>query len=243
MVSGKPGVNDHAINGISNATLRWIVQTLVFVILFGSSLVISSGKWNWTMAWAYLGIFVLSQIIVGFFLVPLNPELVAERTQLKASPEAQWDRPLVGIVSVFGPIAILIVAGLDQRWGWTSLISNTIQFSALAIAALGSTLTIWAMASNRFFYGHVRVEEERGHTVARTGPYQSVRHPGYVGAIIFNLAAPLLLGSLWAFIPAGVIVFVLILRTAWEDRFLMKQLAGYSDYSQQVPFRLIPGIW
>jgi len=243
MGPGKPDAKDHASNGINNATLRWIVQTLVFVILFGSSLFITSGKWNWIMAWAYLGIFLLSQIIVGFFLVPLNPELVAERTQLKASPKAQWDRPLVGTVSVFGPIALLVVAGLDQRWGWTSLVPDTIQFSALAIAALGSTLTIWAMASNRFFYGHVRVERERGHAVASTGPYQSVRHPGYVGAIIFNLATPLLLGSLWAFIPAGVIVFVLILRAALEDRFLMKELPGYSDYAQEVPFRLIPGIW
>ena len=243
MTSGKPGVKDPASNGMGNATLRWIVQTLVFVILFGSSLFISAGKWNWTMAWAYLGIFLLSQIIVGFFLLPLNPELVVERTQLEASREAQWDRPLVGIVSVFGPLALLIVAGLDQRWGWTPLLPERIQFSALAIAALGSTLTIWAMASNRFFYGHVRVEEERGHTVARTGPYQSVRHPGYVGAIIFNLAAPLLLGSLWAFVPAGVVVLVLILRTAFEDRFLMKLLPGYEEYAHQVPFRLIPGIW
>jgi protein-S-isoprenylcysteine O-methyltransferase Ste14 len=89
----------------------------------------------------------------------------------------------------------------------------------------------------------VRVEKERGHNVASSGPYQAVRHPGYVGAIIFNLAVPLLLDSLWAFIPAVVIVLVLILRTALEDRFLMDELPGYSSYAQQVRYRLIPGIW
>jgi protein-S-isoprenylcysteine O-methyltransferase Ste14 len=234
---------DDARTGIKNALIRWLLQTLIFVLLFGSSLFISSGQWDWPMAWAYLGLFTLSQIIIGIFLVPTNPELVAERTQLKASPKAQWDRPLVGIATVFGPVSMLIITGLDRRLGWTSLVPDSIQLSALGIVALGSLLSIWAMVSNRFFYGRVRVEKERNHSVANSGPYQAVRHPGYAGAIIFNLAVPLLLDSLWAFIPAVVIVLVLILRTALEDRFLIDELPGYSSYAQHVRYRLIPGIW
>lgn len=234
---------DNASIGTKNAKIRWLLQTLVFILLFGSSLFISSGQWGWRMAWAYLGLFILSQIILGIFLVPNNPELITERTQVKASPEAQWDRPLVGIATLFGPVSMLIVAGLDQRIGWTSQVPETIQLSALGIAALGSLLTIWAMVSNRFFYGRVRIEKDRGHSVARTGPYQAVRHPGYAGAIVFNLAVPLLLDSLWAFIPAGVIVCTLIIRTALEDRMLIGELDGYRDYAQQVKSRLLPGIW
>lgn len=229
--------------GPKNTTLRWLVQTLVFVIIFGLSLFFSSGQWDWIMAWAYLGLFVLSQIIIGILLVPNNPELFAERTQIKASPEAQWDRPLVGISTVFGPVTMLIVAGLDQRLEWTSMIPESIHYSALGIAALGSLLTIWAMVSNQFFYGRARVEIDRGHTVADTGPYQAVRHPGYAGAIIFNLAVPLFLDSLWALIPAAVIVCVLIIRTALEDRMLIDKLDGYQDYTYQVRHRLLPGIW
>jgi protein-S-isoprenylcysteine O-methyltransferase Ste14 len=234
---------DNARAGIKNAMIRWLLQTLIFVFLFGLSLFISYGQWDWPMAWAYLGIFTLSHIIIGIFLVPTNPELVAERTQLKASPKAQWDRPLVGIATVFGPVSMLIVAGLDRRLGWTSLVPDSIQLSALGIVILGSLLSIWAMVSNRFFYGRVRVEKARGHSVTNSGPYQAVRHPGYAGAIIFNLAVPLLLDSLWAFIPTVVIVLVLILRTALEDRFLMVELPGYRNYAQQVRTRLIPGIW
>ena len=229
--------------GLKNTAVRWLLQTLIFIVIFGSSLFLSSGQWGWMMAWAYLGLLILSQLIVGIFLVPNNPELVAERTQVKASPEAQWDRPLVGTATIFGPVAMLIVAGLDQRMGWTSQVPETIQLSALGIAALGSLLTIWAMVSNRFFYGRVRIEKDRGHSVARTGPYQSVRHPGYAGGIIFNLAVPLLLDSMWAFIPAFLIVFVLVLRTALEDQMLIKDLEGYQDYVQQVRHRLLPGIW
>lgn len=59
------------------------------------------------------------------------------------------------------------------------------------------------MASNKFFSGTVRIQKERGHTVVTTGPYRFVRHPGYLGYIIFSMATPLLLGSLWTLIPAG----------------------------------------
>jgi protein-S-isoprenylcysteine O-methyltransferase Ste14 len=243
MGSDPSTVKDNARIGTKNATVRWILQTLIFVLLFGLSLFVSAGQWDWPMAWAYLGIFTLSQIIIGIFLVPTNPKLVAERTQLKSSPKAQWDRPLVGIATVFGPVSMLIVAGLDRRLEWTLLVPDSIQLSALGIVTLGSLLSIWAMVSNWFFYGRVRVEKEQGHNVANSGPYQAVRHPGYAGAIVFNLAVPLLFDSMWAFIPAVVIVLVLILRTALEDHFLMDELTGYKNYAQQVQYRLIPGIW
>lgn len=237
----KPGQEGEM--GLRNTAIRWLLQTVIFTLIFGMSLFFSSGQWDWVMAWAYLTLFVLSQLIVGLFLVPKNPELVAERTQLKASSEAQWDRPLVGIATVFGPIAMLVVAGLDQRWGWTSLVSESIQLSALGTATLGSLLTIWAMVSNPFFYGRVRIEPDRGHRVASMGPYQSVRHPGYAGAMIFNMAVPLLLDSLWAFIPATIIIVTLIIRTVLEDRMLIQRLEGYREYSCQVRHRLLPGIW
>ena len=104
-------------------------------------------------------------------------------------------------------------------------------------------LTIWAMASNRFFYSVVRIERERGHTVATSGPYGYVRHPGYVGGILFDLVTPLFLGSLWSFLPAGFTVCVLVVRTALEDRTLRAGLDGYEEYARRVRYRLLPGIW
>jgi protein-S-isoprenylcysteine O-methyltransferase Ste14 len=38
-------------------------------------------------------------------------------------------------------------------------------------------------------------------------------------------------------------VLLLTLRTALEDRTLQAELPGYSDFSQQTRFRLIPGVW
>jgi len=75
------------------------------------------------------------------------------------------------------------------------------------------------------------------------GPYRYVRHPGYVGAILFELAVSTLLGSWPALIAGAVCALLLLLRTALEDRTLQKELAGYTDYARQVRFRLLPGLW
>jgi protein-S-isoprenylcysteine O-methyltransferase Ste14 len=51
------------------------------------------------------------------------------------------------------------------------------------------------------------------------------------------------LGSLYTFIPAGIIILLFFFRTALEDKTLMEELPGYREYAQKVQYRLIPGIW
>lgn len=108
---------------------------------------------------------------------------------------------------------------------------------------LGYAFPGWAMASNRFFSGLVRIQTERGHTVATGGPYQYVPHPGYSGWFLAYLATPLVLDSWWVIIPAVLTVGVIIVRTALEDKTLQDELDGYREYAQQVCYRLLPIIW
>jgi protein-S-isoprenylcysteine O-methyltransferase Ste14 len=89
----------------------------------------------------------------------------------------------------------------------------------------------------------VRIQEERGHAVATGGPYRVVRHPGYVGAILAQLATPFLLGSFWAFIPSVALAALYTLRTYLEDRTLIDELPGYREYARRTPYRLVPGVW
>ncbi|HMN28142.1 MAG TPA: isoprenylcysteine carboxylmethyltransferase family protein, partial [Caldilineaceae bacterium] len=70
-----------------------------------------------------------------------------------------------------------------------------------------------------------------------------VRHPGYAGSILFELSTPILLGSLWALIPAFISAVAMLVRTALEDRSLQSELAGYADYARRVRYRLLPGVW
>jgi protein-S-isoprenylcysteine O-methyltransferase Ste14 len=101
----------------------------------------------------------------------------------------------------------------------------------------------WATASNTFFSRIVHIQSERGHAVVTGGPYHYVRHPGYAGAILYELAVPILFASWWSLIPSGLDAILMILRTAFEDHTLQAELPGYIDYSRQVRYRLLPGIW
>ena len=108
---------------------------------------------------------------------------------------------------------------------------------------LGYSIVYWAMWTNDFFSSRVRIQTDRGQYVVTNGPYRFVRHPGYVGAIIFLPASALLLGSIYALIPVAIDIFLLIIRTYLEDLTLQKELPGYTDYVKKVRFRLIPCIW
>jgi len=75
------------------------------------------------------------------------------------------------------------------------------------------------------------------------GPYRIARHPGNFGNIILNIATPPMLASRWAWIPAGLGIVVIVIRTALEDRMLRRDLPGYVAYAERTRNRLIPGLW
>ena len=225
----------------NRAIPRYFLQISIFVLLFAASLFFSAGRTDWAMGWVFIAIVAVSQISIALILVMRNPELMGERTDSKGPRDL--DRILAGVMALFGPISMCIVAGLNIRFGWFPQIPFKLQITGIVLAVLGSILTAWAMASNKFFYGVLRIAQEKGHTVCASGPYQYVRHPGYLGAILFDLATPLILNSVWAFTPGLLTVFAICLRTALEDKALQNGLDGYKDYAQQVRYRLLPAVW
>ncbi len=99
------------------------------------------------------------------------------------------------------------------------------------------------MIANHFFSTTVRLQFERGHVVCSSGPYRYIRHPGYLGMILYNLATPIFLGSLWAVILACMIAGLFVARTGLEDRTLLQKLPGYEQYATRTSYRLIPWLW
>ena len=221
--------------------LRLLLRLLAFVLILAAILFLSAGRLDWVMGWLYMGVYA-GVTVAGVLLVPLDPELVEERTRIKEGVKA-WDRRLTVIGSLLYPLAILVVAGLDERFGWSPPLPLGLQIAALAVAAAGSLLSIWATAVNRFYGRFVRIQKERGHVVISDGPYGAVRHPGYLGQILFSLVSAIALSSLWALVPGGLFAALLVVRTALEDRVLREELAGYEAYAGRVRWRLVPYVW
>jgi protein-S-isoprenylcysteine O-methyltransferase Ste14 len=89
----------------------------------------------------------------------------------------------------------------------------------------------------------VRIQEERGHAVVSTGPYQYVRHPMYTGFHLFFIGTPLLLGSVYGLVLALVLIGLFVRRAVLEERLLQADLPGYDAYMVRVRSRFIPRVW
>ena len=175
-------------------------------------------------------------------VIPRNPDLLLERARRNPGVKS-WDKILMPVSSGLLPLFTWIVAGFHQRYGWGMSVSGDMQIVGTILTVGGYALIVWAMGANPFFSVVVRIQEERGHSVAAGGPYRFIRHPGYLGAFIFSIAIPLMLESWWAVIPGAAASLLFILRTYLEDETLREELPGYSIYAQDVKFRLFPGIW
>jgi protein-S-isoprenylcysteine O-methyltransferase Ste14 len=244
MSMSKIGVSDPGKQQVSSTrkNLKRFFKTIILFVFLGSLLFLTSGQLDWVMAWIFLIVFIAGLFVTSTLLGSNREELLQERHNVPEDAK-NWDQVLSNLFSYLTLFVTLPIAGLDKRFGWTQDINLTLQLVSFIFALAGYSLIIWAMVSNRFFSRIVRVQKERGHSVVSSGPYRFVRHPGYVGMLLFALATPLTLGSLWALISGGVAALVILLRTALEDRTLLEELEGYKEYSKQVRSRLIPGVW
>ncbi len=206
---------------------------LVLVTLFGAA-----GTLRWRWGWIYMATFAA---FILFNALVLPREIVEERARAKPNVK-EWDRSLMRAAALLSLI-LFVVIGLDYRMGWTPAFSVAWQLLALLLTLTAGLTFTWAIRSNRFFSTAVRIQAERGHTVATGGPYRYVRHPGYAALIVSNLSTPILLSSLWGLLPAAAIVCLYVVRTAREDATLHAELPGYAEFSQRTRYRLAPGLW
>ena len=220
---------------------RYFFRETVGIVLMGVALLWPAGRVGWWPAWALLIVMAAWVAATATVILRTNPDLLAER--LGPRPGAKsWDTAIMSVVGLLG-LARLILAGFDQRYGWTGGFPLAAQIAALVLAALGYALGVWATGRNAYFSQIVRVQSERSHAVATGGPYRYVRHPAYTGTIVFELAVPVLLASWWALVPGMLNAILWVIRTALEDRTLQAELEGYTDYARQVHYRLLPGVW
>jgi protein-S-isoprenylcysteine O-methyltransferase Ste14 len=219
----------------------YVLDQILGIVAMAVALFWSAGRIDWWPAWAAIALWLACYTAMDIHLLRLNPDLMAERLTPPKGAKT-WDRAILSILRLL-QLVRYILAGLDQRYGWTSGFPLTAQIAALIVGVLSYALLIWAMASNAFFSQIVRIQSDRGHTVVTNGPYRYVRHPAYVGMLVFELAMPTLLASWWAIIISGLCAILLLLRTTLEDHTLQAELPGYVNYAQQVRYRLVPGIW
>ena len=216
-------------------------QLLLQEAITGVILFAVAGTWRWWRGWLYLGTSIALLVATTLYVLPRNPEIIAERGK-RHQGTARFDKVIIGIYTAT-VAALIVVAGLDAvRFGWAPL-GPVWALPGALLMALGMVPAAGAMAVNRHLEPTVRIQQERGHQVVTTGPYRYVRHPMYLGSLLQMAGMPMVLGSAWAAVCALATAISVIVRTALEDRMLQRDLPGYAEYARRTRYRLLPGIW
>lgn len=222
---------------------RIILQVVIFILFIPMLPVIISGAWNWWQGWLYAFVYILGFGISRWLAHRHSPDILAERAKLATQKDAKpWDKILAPLVGIGGGL-IPISAGVEKRLGEAVNFQLPVEMIGLLLLILGFILGSYALIENKFFSGVVRIQNDRGHYVIDSGPYRWIRHPGYAGALLSYIGIPLLLDSIWTYIPVAFMAIILIIRTSLEDLTLQKELPGYAEYTTRTRYRLFPGVW
>jgi len=222
---------------------QWIRLVLVY-LLIPVVLLICGGELGWWQAWGYFLLIVAAGIGGHIWAERRHPGLLAERQNMeKAQSTKDWDKVIAPLMALSLSFPLVIVAGLDHRFGWSPAFPLWLIVVGFLLILLGYSFATWALIENRFFSSVVRIQLDRGHVVCDSGPYQFVRHPGYAGNLLALPGVVLALHSLWTLVPAVLALIIAVVRTMLEDKTLQDELPGYRDYAQRVRYRLLPGIY
>jgi len=231
-------------DAVQTITPRMLFRLAMIHLLIALILLACGGDSHWWQAWTFAMLFVAAGVGGHIWAEYKHPGLTAERTQtLKASDVKAWDKILGPLMALSLSFPLVIVAGLDHRFGWSAVFPTWLNIFGISLMAIGYAFAAWAFVENRFFSSLMRIQTDRGHEVCDTGPYRIVRHPGYAGNLLALPGIVLALNSAWTLVPVGIALLIAVIRTSMEDQTLRQELTGYKEYASRVRYRLFPGVY
>ena len=221
-----------------------VAQNILLFFALGVLFFTISGTLVIVGFWLYMAVALVYQAVSLLIIVPRYPaymELARVRTE-RRSDVKKWDRIVVFIV-MGASMLMCALAAWDVGRVHFSQLPLGFALPGILLYFAGSALNQLAMLHNPHFEKGVRIQADRDHQVAATGPYRCVRHPGYLGSVLGFVSFPLIVGSAVALLGSALCIGGMVVRTYLEDKTLNQELAGYTEYARIVRYRLIPYVW
>ncbi len=220
-------------------TKAWL--SLVFLaVVMGLLLFLTAGTAQYWQAWGFLAVFFGASLLLTLYLMKKDPALLRRRLSGGPTAEKEESQKIIMLFASIGFIALLVVPALDYRFGWSSMPLYVVIAGDILIPP-GFYIIFLVYKENSFT--SATIEVAAGQKVISTGPYAVVRHPMYAGSLLYMLGMPLALGSYWGLVVLAAMTPVLMWRLFNEERFLSKNLPGYTEYCAKVRWWLIPGVF
>ncbi|HME78765.1 MAG TPA: isoprenylcysteine carboxylmethyltransferase family protein [Mycobacterium sp.] len=217
-----------------------VAFSVIGTAMFLAMLFWPAGTFSYWQAWVFLVVFALSTLIPSLYLLRTNPAALERRMRTGPVAETRPVQKAVIVVAFLSLVALIVVSVLDHRYGW-SPVPAAVSMVGDVLVAVGLGISMLVVIQNGYAASTITVES--GQKLVSTGLYALVRHPMYTGTIIMMLGVPLALGSYWGLVFVIPGVLGLAVRIGDEEQLLKQELDGYSEYAQQVHYRLVPYVW
>lgn len=208
--------------------------------MLGLLLFLPAWTLNYWQAWVFISVFMVSTNAIGVYLSIKDPTLLERRKNAGVAAEQRMPQKIFVVVVIVANVALLVCSALDHRFRW-SQVPPYVSVVGNLLIVLAFIIFYFVFKENSYGASNVQTFDEQ--KVVSTGPYAYVRHPMYVGALVMIIGVPLALGSLWGLAILFVTLAGLVWRILDEEKLLMKDLPGYTEYMQKVRYRLIPYLW
>ena len=220
--------------------IRTSRSTILGAIVMAALIFLPAGTLNYWQGWVFFALFFVVSSAVGIYLAIYNPVLLERRMNVGPTAEKEKSQKIITLFALLGFIALLVFPALDHRFEWSPVLPY-VSVVGDVLVALGFLLTFIVILQNNYAASTIQVAE--GQKVVSTGLYAYVRHPMYAGVLPMLVGIPLALGSWWGVFGLVIIVPAIIWRLLDEEKFLHKNLPGYTEYANRVKYRLIPFVY
>jgi len=214
--------------------------TAILVVVMADLLFGAAGTFAYWQAWIFLALYFAVSLAITFYLMKNDPALLARRMSGGPFAEKEPAQRIIMSVTSIGFIALLVLPAIDHRLHWSELSLYAV-LTGDALVLIGWLGIFLVFRENSFSSATIELAADQ--RVISTGPYAWVRHPMYATALFMLVGIPIALGSWWGVLVIVAMLPVLIWRLTDEERFLVRNLPGYADYQNKVPYRLLPLIW
>jgi len=220
--------------------LKTLASLAALILVMGAIIFAAAGTTDYWQAWLFLACYFAASLVVSFWLARNDTALLERRMRGGPFAEGERSQKIIMAITSLGFVALLVVPGLDRRFGWSSMPGSVAILGDLLLL-LGWLGILAVFRANS--YAAATIQVTSGQTVISIGPYALVRHPMYAAALVMLLGIPVALGSWWGALVLVALVPALGWRLIDEERLLLRDLDGYAEYRRKVRWRLIPHIW
>jgi protein-S-isoprenylcysteine O-methyltransferase Ste14 len=219
---------------------KLVASSIIGLVVLGLILFLPAGTLDYWQAWVFITVFTIATIVPSLYLGRTNPAALQRRMHGGPLAEARTVQKFIIIGAFLGLFAMMALSAYDHRVGWSPVPAAVCIIGDVLVVG-GLTIGMLVVIQNSYAAATVKVEA--GQKLASSGLYRLVRHPMYAANLILMVGIPLALGSYWGLLLLIPGLLVLMFRILDEEKLLNQELAGYSEYTRRVRYRLMPYVW